>query len=806
MAAFGTEKGEKGSPTASEPGAGALLPQGEAEKSEGRGGGKAAGEAPSWERLRQRPGGVRRLRYGMEDLLSSLADDWRRDCDIRNARFLWGVLALATGAALYTILPDEPNRLLLLAGTLGGALLVWLRARRGARVFALVLLVGLVGGLALASLHGGYFATPVLKQADYARFTGWLVRVEPRGLGEGADERWTVRVDAIEGLAPEETPRHLLLIRKALNGDYHVGQYLGMGAQLIPLQEPSYPGGFDYGRYLWARAIGGQGYLSRRIEVLPAPVEGGVSSLVRQFRDGVEHVRTAIGRQVMARMEQPAAGLAVALSVGKRDYLDEEVELALRQSGLAHILAISGLHMALVAMSVFWFVRSCLALSPYLALTWPIKQWAAGVALVSAGAYLLLSGASVATIRAFVMTSIFLVAIILGRLALTMHNLALALLVVVITQPYGVVEAGLQMSFAATSALIASYDRIRVGRFSRLREHPQMHGVGSIGRMTLGLARAGGIWIGGLATTALVAGLAVLPFSIVHFQQMAPLGLLANLLAMPVVSLIVMPMGLLSVVLVPVGLQALPLEGLAFGLDLVIAAARFVAAHSDARFVVIRGAGLSLPLVVLDLAVFAIHRGRLALTALLPCMVAVLLWQTAERPDLWVSGNGTMLSYRGESLEWQGLGMRRPTLAYRSVLRADGDIRALDETIVPTGSSARSEARANSPIMTGCDRHACFADDVRTHIGEETGLKVALIRKPDAFWEECHSADILVTSLPMPADCPTPMLILDGEALERGGARYIHLDRKRSTEGMEWDIRTIPAVTDMRRPWRSNPM
>ena len=133
-----------------------------------------------------------------------------------------------------------------------------------------------------------------------------------------------------------------------------------MWAHLTPLLQPVYPGSFDYGRYLWSRSIGGQGYLSNSIERLPEKTKSGWQGLVHDVRDSIERTRQAVARYILHRVDGEAGGFAVALAVGKRDFLADNVETSLRRSGLAHILAISGLHMALVAMSVFWGVRGIL--------------------------------------------------------------------------------------------------------------------------------------------------------------------------------------------------------------------------------------------------------------------------------------------------------------------------------------------------------------------------------------------------------------------------------------------------------------
>ena len=222
--------------------------------------------------------------------------------------------------------------------------------------------------------------------------------------------------------------------------------------------------------------------------------------------------------------------------------------------GSAHLLAISGLHMALVAGSVFWLIRALLALSPGLALNYPIKKWAAVGALLFATVYLGISGARVATLRAWVMLAIMLAAILLDRRALTLRNVALAALIILVFSPESLLSISFQMSFAATVALIAAYQA--------LAERPRRAVLADTGDPTAGRLRR---TLFALFVTSLVAGAATAPFAIFYFQRLAPLTVVANMAVAPAVGLVVMPMALLSVLAMPFGLEVFPLARHAVG-------------------------------------------------------------------------------------------------------------------------------------------------------------------------------------------------------------------------------------------------
>ena len=226
--------------------------------------------------------------------------------------------------------------------------------------------------------------------------------------------------------------------------------------------------------------------------------------------------------------------------MGDQRGIAEETQEAMRASGLGHILSISGLHMALVAGSVFWLIRALLALSPALALDYPIKKWAAAGALVVATFYLGISGAEVATVRSYVMLAIMLVAVMLDRRALTLRNVALAALVILVFSPESLLSISFQMSFAATVALIATYEALSARADRKL---DLADATGSDAGSAAHGRRSSTLFL-----TSLVAGLATAPFGAFYFQRVAPLTIVANMAVAPAVGFVVMPMALLSVV------------------------------------------------------------------------------------------------------------------------------------------------------------------------------------------------------------------------------------------------------------------
>ena len=270
----------------------------------------------------------------------------------------------------------------------------------------------------------------------------------------------------------------------------------------------------------------------------------------------VQRLRDTIDAHVRAVLPGDTGAIAAMLLNGKRDVISENLYNAMFISGVGHVLSISGYHMAVVAGVVFFIFRALLALIPGLADRRPIKKWAAFGALVATTFYLVLSGAEVATQRSYIMIAIVLVGVMLDRPALTMRTLTVAALIVLLFAPQAVVHPSFQMSFAATLALVAAYDRgvprMKAGTDSSLGSRAALWGVNEISSLTL---------------ASLVAGLATTPYAAYHFHRMAPYGVIANLLAMPVVSAWVMPMGLLGLLAIPFGFDAEFWRQMGYGIE-----------------------------------------------------------------------------------------------------------------------------------------------------------------------------------------------------------------------------------------------
>lgn len=411
-------------------------------------------------------------------------------------------------------------------------------------------------------------------------------------------------------------------------------------AVLRPPPAPAMRNDYDFARQAWFSQLGAVGYVQGRCR---GGVTGQPGTFGGQMRLKLSSIRRNIGEHVNHVSGERAGGFAAALVSGDRSFMSREDQEALRASGLAHLLAISGLHLAIVGGLIFFLVRRIAGLIEPLALRIAVQKPAALAAILGCLAYLLLSGASVPTQRAFIMALIFFGALLFDRSAFSLRTFALAMIVIVVLHPESVVTPGFQMSFAATGALIATYDiwrRWRSGREQRL------------GPMGFSWAS--------ILVTSIVAGAVTGPFAIYHFERVSAWGLAANLAAMPIVTFVSAPAAAIAMLGAPFGQSDLGLRLFGFSLELVLAIAHWTANLSGNRVV----PPVSMP--VTSLVLFAIAlAAAMAMTGVARILgtaallvPALLVWQAEPRLLLHWSQSGDVL-FAGEDGSLRRLALAR---------------------------------------------------------------------------------------------------------------------------------------------------
>ena len=659
----------------------------------------------------------------------------------RQRLFLWAPVLFGAGGGLYLTLAVEPVGWAAPAAAGFFALAALALRRYAAPALGLAALALLAAGVAAADWRTERVRAPVLaEEIEYTHVSGRVVWV---GAGAGPQRYLLDRV-RIEGLAPAETPgRVRLSVRRAGPGAVPApGSWLRARASLRPPPGPAEPGAWDFARQAWFQRIGAVGFTYGAPEPIAAPAgeSGGRFALLSP-------IRQRVSARILAHAAPSAGAFAAALLTGDRSAIEDKTLRALRDSGLAHLLAISGLHMGLVAGFIFFASRGLLALVEPLALRAPIKKWAAAASLLGAAAYLLLSGMSVPTQRAFVMVGVVLLAIMLDRASLSMRLIAWAALLVLAIAPESMLGPSFQMSFAAATALIATYEAAR-GPLARLAARG-------------GLALRPFVYGAGVALTSLVAGVATGPFAVYHFNRIADYGLLANLGAVPITGFWIMPWGLVALVLMPFGLEWLALTPMGWGIDAVVWIARRVAEQPGAVTLMPAMPPAALLAIAVGGLWLCLWRSRWRFLGIAVIGGGLLLASLERRPDILVDGAARVMAVRGEDgLLW--LSTRQRARFVSDVwLRRDG------QAETPVWPRAGADAGAPAAGLR-CDVLGC--------IQRRGGRTVAFVLDPRALGEDCGRASLVVSAVPVRDLCPGPETVVDRFDLWRSGTHALWLE------------------------------
>lgn len=543
-------------------------------------------------------------------------------------------ISVCLGAMTYLLLAQEPDSQWI-AGVGAVVLLALYGFRRNrltgrAAIVLRILLLLMVGGSLgfLAGKTRTYLvsAPSVKAMVGPVMVEGWVTAVEPAKNGV----RLRIRPNAIAGFDADELPVFIRLTHR-LSLNVAPGRFVRCWAVIRPPPGPSIPGDYDFRQQAWFQGLGAVGYVQGRCRggVLGAPGNWVVAASLK-----VSSLRRRLATFVYQVSGERAGGFAAAVTSGDRSYMAAEDQERLRASGLAHLLAISGLHLGIVGGLIYLLFRRGLALIVPLSLRIPVQKPAAIAALLGITIYLVLSGASVSTQRAFIMSAVFFSAILFDRPALSLRSFTLALIAVVLIAPESVFAPGFRMSFAATGILIAIYEA-----WSRRRRGQPY------GRMNRGIFAAKS-----LVVTSLAASFATAPYAIYHFERLAPLGLIANLLAMPVVSLLSVPAAGLALVLAPFGLAEIGLSLFGKSLELVLFIADRTASYGQVLDQPLkRMPTLSLGAFTLMLIALILFRRWLRIAIVIGALAAgALSWVAIPMPSIYWAASGDVYVNRGD--------------------------------------------------------------------------------------------------------------------------------------------------------------
>ena len=654
-------------------------------------------------------------------------------------RLLWMPVFLGTGIAWYFAVDREPGWLavgVVLAAAAALFAMAW-RARRA----TLLMLCGVLAlGFCLAKAHVWWLSTPQLAASSGPiTLKGWVADIVTTG---PKNPKIVVEVDDISDIRMAHWPRYAQI--RLFQGERQpmVGDYIAISARLFALPWPVVPGGYDHARFLWFEEIGATG----RGKVVSDAADGDRVIPARYaWKRIISRLRTAMARRVAETLPKQTAGLAVALMTGDKSLIPRAQREQMAVAGLAHVLAISGLHMSLVAGGTFWLVRALLALFPALALSWPIKKWAALAAIAMGAGYLQISGAGISTQRAFIMLLIMFIAVLANRPAISLRNLAIAALVILVWTPHAVTTASFQMSFMAVMGLIAAYEAAAARRLDASHDGSAQ---GPVNRWMRWGARA----VLALAFTTIIASVfSGLPAAY-HFNRAAPLSLLSNLMALPVIGLVVMPTAVLSSLAMLIGFENWPLQIMHLGLQWVAWVAETVEGLPQADIATGRLGGRAMLLAAYGAMGLCLLRGWLRAIGAVMVAAGLVLSPIAVRPGLLVEHSARNVAVRNAEGRLVPAHPRRARFSVDRWLRQDGDTAGLRDAAARTGWT--------------CAQDVCRA--------QLDGRKVVfMMREAEVRSAGCEDADILIAQFPLRGRCRQAELRIDRFDVWRNGAYAI---------------------------------
>ena len=658
---------------------------------------------------------------------------------------LWVPVALGSGIAAWFGLAN-PAWWLAFVSLCGGVALLAATTGRGSRadkaLFWFALLAAI--GCALIWFRSWSVAAPVLERPIVTIFNAEIEEVEH------VLARDMVRLTLRTGDDPALPPRVRVNVPlEKADPDLQDGALIQLRARLMPPAMPALPGAYDFSRRAWFQGLGATGQLLGNITILRR-----ANPLF-----AMAGYRQRLSAHVQSQMAGAAGAIGATLATGDRGAIAEADAEAMRRSGLAHLLSISGLHVTAVVGAVYLLVLKLLALSPPLALRFRLPVVAAGCAALAALAYTLLTGAQVPTIRACVAALLVLVALMMGRSAITLRMVAAGALFVLIFWPEALVGPSFQLSFAAVTAIIALHDHPRIKNMFMLREESWLR---KAGRFALSLF-----------LTGLVVEIALMPIALYHFHKAGLYGALANIIAIPLTTFVIMPLEALALLLDSAGLGAPVWWACEKALTGLIALAHFVSSRPGAVTMLPTMPVIAFGFVLLGGLWLCLWRERWRTLGLIPALIGALIIATTRPPDIYITGDGRHVGIRNDRGDLAMLRTRSGDFI-RDMIRENA------------GVEGESQALEDWP-NADCNPDSCLV--TLRNAGRD--WQILATRSSHyipviALSAACRRADIVVSERWLPQSCQPRWLKADRNLLGQVGGMTINLENQKISTALGW--------------------
>ena len=550
-----------------------------------------------------------------------MRDSFAKWAEAERGRFSL-LLPVAMGAAIlaYFALPAEPPPWLgatFLAFSLAALAAGW---RHPYWRFAAAL--ALAASLGFARAEWRTAAQPPLTIIPTGPLTlsGTITRIDQLPTAR----RLTLAHPSLGNAAP--LPRAIRLrLRAADTTPLTVGESVHAFAMLFPPERPAYPGGWDQGRQDFFAGLAASGFALGNVRIIAPAPPGTLAARLQTLRAG-------IATRILKVLPPATGSIAVTLLTGDEQAIPPAEHAQFIAAGLAHILAVAGLHVGIVMGLFFGLTRFLLTRHERLALRLPVKPIAAAAALLGGAAYAALTGAHLPILRSLAMASLVTLGVFMGRRAISLRGLAIAAMLIMLATPEAVLGVSFQMSFSAVLALIAGFAAV---------QH-------AVARFHAASSRAGSLALHGaaLAYTSLLAGGASMPFAAYQFQQVQPYWIPANLLAVPLTALWILPLGLLALALMPLGLQALALLPMARGIAIILWVTARIATWPAAMLRIQPMPSLAILFFAAGLIWLCIWRRAPRFAGLAFMLAGLAIYAAARPPDILVSPGARLIAIR----------------------------------------------------------------------------------------------------------------------------------------------------------------
>ncbi len=731
--------------------------------------------------------------------------------------FLFIPVFIGLGALVWFWLPQTPGHLkvALLICVFGMAAFA-LRYRSGLWRTAVLMAAMVTAGMGLAAWETARLDTVVLDTPVTTRVRGTVTARETTDRGYW---RYTVAVAQTADPELKRPPVRVTLLSRGREMPVGIGGGIEGRARLSPPSGAALPGLNDFAFDSYFKGIGAVGYFygkPQAVSNVENVARGRVAAWWASIGETIARWREAIGARIRGTIGGDAGAIAAALVTAEERAISRPAIEALREAGLAHVLAISGLNMVLAAGTFLIGARTLLSLVPGLAHRFAIKKFAAAGALMMVFAYILISGGAVSAVRSWIMISIMLIAVFFDRPSISLRNVALSALVILAVTPSAVTGPGFQMSFAATLALVAGY--------AHWRERPARDILPA--NRHAGALKAVGGFFAGLLLSSLIGGLSTMIYSAGHFHRLAAYGLIGNVLAMPIISIFVMPFGLLAMLLMPFGLDRYPLLVMGQGLDWMISIARMVSSWEgevttgripDHAFMLIAAGGVLACLFRTWLAASGL--------AIIAAGLVVASIAAVAPPDVVITEDGRLVAMIKDATAASNR-TKPPDFVFSQWQRAlrlqdhHKPVQRPDLAVTDTAASTPvpEEATKTRPVKPPIDKDVARAT-VRMLLAEAAsgrfvcvpkqwcaakapqGWRIVTVDDARFVGVACEEADIVVTPVMLRfSTCRSGALLLSGQSLRRTGAVEIYGESGRSA-GEAANMRVVFAQGQLRRPW-----